>query len=214
MVVGGPFGGALQLLQQWGLYDVILPFILIFAVLYAILQQTKIFNEPKLKQDGTPELDAGKPVMGPNKKVNLIISLAISLMIVIPHVTGGFYSSNVDPINILNSLLPSTMAIVVAVLVFLILAGVVGGGTEAGVTTVIVIVAILAVVGFIAALTTSVFPYGLPSWLSFMTDPSMQALLLVLLIGGIIIWYIQSDSTQPSDVSGFLKGLFKKGSWK
>jgi len=58
---GGAFGNLFANLQQSGFFDYVLPFLLIFAVIYAILMKTSLFG---------PQ----------NKSINAIISLAVSLM--------------------------------------------------------------------------------------------------------------------------------------
>ncbi|GAG35226.1 unnamed protein product, partial [marine sediment metagenome] len=55
----------IRVLESWGLTDVLLPFLLIFVVMFAILQKTRILGEDK-------------------KRFNMVIALVIGLMVVIP----------------------------------------------------------------------------------------------------------------------------------
>ena len=57
---GGSFGNLLSRLQQLGFFDYVLPFLIIFALVFGILTKTKIFDQ--------------------NKGINAIIALAIGLM--------------------------------------------------------------------------------------------------------------------------------------
>ncbi|HKL24100.1 MAG TPA: hypothetical protein VJ912_02075 [Candidatus Nanoarchaeia archaeon] len=57
---GGTFGNLFASLQQSGFFDYVLPFLLIFAIIHAVLMQAKIF--------------------GGNRAIGAIISLAVSLM--------------------------------------------------------------------------------------------------------------------------------------
>jgi len=57
---GGNFGSILNRLEQLGFFDFVLPFLIIFALVFGILTKTKIFEE--------------------NKGINAIIALSIGLM--------------------------------------------------------------------------------------------------------------------------------------
>jgi len=57
---GGNFGNLLLQLEQLGFFDYVLPFLIIFAVIFGILTKIKIFEE--------------------NKAVNAIIALSVGLM--------------------------------------------------------------------------------------------------------------------------------------
>src|SRR3990172_11870708 len=96
-----------RILDSWGLTDVMLPFLLFFVVLFALLSKTRVLGEDK-------------------KKFNLIIALVVSLLIVIPHVLN-VYPQGTDPIDIMNTALPQVSLIAVAVIFLLILIGLFGG---------------------------------------------------------------------------------------
>jgi len=180
------FNAALQQLDAYGLTQLFLPFILIFTVLFAILQKVKIFKEGE----------------EPNKKVNAVISLVISLLTVIPHVTGG-YPSGYDVVTIINSILPGSMLILVTIIMFLMLIGLAGGGTSG--TNYTAIIALIATLGLSYVIWTSVSPGSLPQWLSFLQDPGLQSLIIILIVAGLIISYIVSDGGGGGDTVG--KGL-------
>lgn len=81
--------------------DLILPFLLVFAVVFAILEKSKILGEDK-------------------RQVNAIVSLVIAL------VTITFASA----VNIINNLIPFLAVAVVIILVFMILLAFVASGKE------------------------------------------------------------------------------------
>ena len=58
----------IESIDSWGLSEVMLPFLLIFVLLFAMMQKTRILGDGK-------------------KNMNMVVSLVISLMIIIPHVT-------------------------------------------------------------------------------------------------------------------------------
>ncbi len=175
------FQNAIYYLEYWGLTDVILPFILIFTIVFAVLQKAKLF--------GTE-----------SKKYNLIVSLAISLLVVIPHVTGR-YPPGADVIDIMNAAIPSVAIIIVAIIMFLILIGIFGaeaswGGWMSGLVLIFSIIAVIWIFGKAAD-----WWHYMPFWLS---DPDVQALVIIILIFGIIIWFVTAE---PGETKGFWNTL-------
>jgi len=96
-------GSFLRTMDTWGLTDVLLPFLLIFTLVFAVLQKTKILGEDK-------------------KNFNVVIALVMSLTVVIPHASGG-YPLNYDPVNIINAFLPGISLVIVAVVMLFVLIG-------------------------------------------------------------------------------------------
>ena len=116
-------------LESVGLTDAIIPFLLIFTVLFAVFQKTKIFGNNR-------------------KNMNLMFSLIVALLAVVPHVMGR-YPANADPIAIMNKALPNISVLIVAIVMVLLLIGIFGGeaswigGTFSGVIAVLSFLAVL-----------------------------------------------------------------------
>jgi len=91
-------------LDRVGFVDVFLPFLLIFTVIFAILEKTKILGEGK-------------------KNMNSGIAIIFALLVVVPHVTGNF-PAGYDPVQIINAALPTISLLVVAIISLMILIGV------------------------------------------------------------------------------------------
>src|SRR3989338_5040779 len=102
-----PFGNLAESLERIGFVDVLLPFLLIFTVIFAILEKTKILGEGK-------------------KSMNVGIAFIFALLVVVPHVTGNF-PAGYDPVAIINAALPSVSLVVVAIIALMILIGVFAG---------------------------------------------------------------------------------------
>src|SRR3989338_2779536 len=83
-----------RLVESWGLTDVMLPFLLIFVIFFAILTKIKVFGEK-------------------SSRYNLVVALVIALVFVIPHVMNR-YPSDFDPVDIINEALPNISIVVVA----------------------------------------------------------------------------------------------------
>ena len=97
----------IEILESWGLTDVLVPFLLIFVVFFAIFMKTKMLGENK-------------------GRYAAVFSLVISLMVVVPHVLGK-YPTGYDVVDLLNKALPNVMIIVVAMVVVLLFIGILGG---------------------------------------------------------------------------------------
>jgi len=91
-----------------GLTDLLLPFVLIFTIIFAILQKTDILGKGK-------------------KNLNVALALVISLMVVIPHILQYYPDPQYDPVVIINSAIPNVSIIIVAVVMILLLIGLLGG---------------------------------------------------------------------------------------
>ena len=190
----GAFVNAIESMENWGLTDVLLPFLLIFTIMFAILQKTKILGLDK-------------------KNFSVIIALVIALTVVIPHVTGS-YPPDGDIVDIMNSALPNISIVVVAIVMLLILIGILGGqatwmgGSLSGWIAIVALLIVLFIFGRAASWYTS-----WPRWLWWLEDPDTQALVIIILIFGIIIWWVTKEPSEEgkkwklfSDIGDFFKG--------
>jgi hypothetical protein len=88
-----------------GGFDVVLPFLLIFAVTFAILSKINLFG-------------AGKQ----GRNVNAIVSLIL----------GIFLTSATDAVNLLKDFLPRVSMIILVLLMLILVVGIFSGGSEWG----------------------------------------------------------------------------------
>ena len=170
-------------LDALGLTDVILPFMLIFVIIFAILQKTKILGESR-------------------KNLNVVIAIVVGLLVIIPHATGRF-PPNSDPVTIMNNALPQVSIVLVAVIFMLILIGVFGqeqvflGVAMPGWIMFFSLITILIIFGGAAGWWTNYFGNSIEGF--FGTDA--VAVAIMLLVFGIIIAWITSDSKESEDRS-------------
>ena len=94
---------ALGFLKDFGFFDVILPFLLVFAVIFGILEKTKIFGTEKI---GDAEY--------PKKNIDAIIAFVIALLVV----------AATKVVDAMQLALPKVALLVVVVLSFLLLIGI------------------------------------------------------------------------------------------
>ena len=176
--------GFINIMESWGLTDVLLPFTLIFTIMFAILQKTRVFGEEK-------------------KNINMVVALVFGLLVVIPHVTNT-YPAGMDIVVVLNSALPSVSIVVVAAIMLLVLIGIFG--KEA-------VILGMALPGWITFISffIIIFIFGNAAgwwggrWGRWMEDFFGQdaiAIIIMLLVFGIIIAFITGESGERKERAG------------
>jgi hypothetical protein len=165
-------------LQNMGVADVLLPFVLVFTVMFAILQKTKVLGEK-------------------GKRFNVIVAVVIGFAVVMPHILTP--SPN-DAVSIMNKAFPSVSIFVIAILSIFLLLGLFGPTPKwtkgAGGWAVIVAFLIVAGIFLYAA------GYGwndLPDWLNFLEDPGTVYLIVIVAVFVIIIGYVTSTDDEGKD---------------
>ena len=172
------YQSAIALLYQWGLRDLLIPFALIFTLVFALMQKIKIF-----KVVGKDEAD---------KKISTVIALGFALAALIPHFTGrGF-----DVVKFMNEFLPNSFVRLFLVLLFLALIGTVSKVKKPGEHPLIGIIALIAVFTLVIILLQATQQISYP-FLHFLNDPNTQAILIVGLVFVLVIWYISKKPTAP-----------------
>lgn len=172
-------------LQEIGIADVILPFILVFTIVFAVLQKTKILGED-------PQNDNK-----PRKNFNSVIALVMGLAVVIPHITGS-YPANADIVNIVNQALPNISVVLIAVVMMLLMIGVFGGGVDIAKSKNLATFAIVfAIGGTVYIFGDAASWWQLPNWLYFLQDSDTQALIIILLVFGALIAFITNEDKKP-----------------
>lgn len=172
-------------LEDWGLIDVLLPFLLIFTLVFAVLQKTRILGEEK-------------------RNLNTILALVISLIVVVPHVTGNF-PAGYDPVKIINAALPSVSIIVVAVIMLLIMIGLFAhdrvylGLTMPGWIAFFSILTIIIIFGSAAGWWAS----GFNSWLDNTFGSDALAIVIMIVVFGIIIAFITGSGKEKEELGAF-----------
>lgn len=162
-------------LDTFGLTDVLLPFLLIFTIIFAVLQKANIFGDNK-------------------KRFNVIVALVVGLLVIIPHITGG-YPGDYDVVEIINESLPAVALLVVGIVMMMILVGVFGGQStwKGPVTGWVVIIAAVAVIWIFSGAI-----WGWYAWDRFVDffGEDIVILVVILLVFGIVIALITSEGKE------------------
>ncbi len=187
-------------LQDFGFYDFLLPGLLIFTVMFAVLQKVPLFQKPKKKptvdaqgritgweEEKYPagHAQAGKTIMIGDRKINSILSIVIALAITIPHAVG-MYPPDMDPITLISSFLPHTVVMLVAIFAVLLLLGLAGGTIP---NAALMLIALIAVGFLVVIFMMNIFPNWMPT-LWWLHDPATQAIIITLLTAGLIGYWI------------------------
>jgi len=171
-------------MDSWGLTDVMLPFMLIFTVMFAILQKTRVLGETK-------------------KNLNTIVALVVALSVVIPHVLGLYTNPNLDPVVVLGKALPAVSIVVIAVLMLMILIGMFGGEVKffgAAFSGWIAFLSVIIIV-WIFGYSAGWFTYGrnVWYWLERVFGPDALSIVVILLVFGLVILFITGGEGERED---------------
>jgi len=161
--------------QNYGIVDFLLPFVLVFTIVFAVMQKTKI--------------------LGDKKQFNVIIALVLALLFVIPHITGT-YPLGYDPVQVMNESLPSISLVAVAAIMLLLLMGIFGASWAEGAMP---IIAIAAVAFVIYIFGSSLNLWTGPSTLFDWWTPETTQLMLIILVFGLIVWFITKEPKKPGE---------------
>lgn len=187
-----------ETLDWWGL-PIMLVFLLVFTLVFAVLEKIKILGQEK-------------------RNLNTILSLVMALAVILPHVTNSYYNYlGFDPVEIILRVLPQVGILVVAIMMLLILIGVFAhdkiflGLTMPGWIGFFSIMAIIYIFGAAAEWWDSGFSYALDDFFG----EDAVAIVIMILVFGIIIAFVtgegKGEKIGAMERVGFnLKELFGK----
>ena len=174
------FGGVIEFLDKLGAYDVILPFMLVFAIVFAILEKTKIL--------GVEEIEGKKYT---KKNINAIVSFVISFLVV----------ASTELVRAINQTIAQTVLVLILVILFLMLVGTLMGSGEAtldkypGWTRFFMVVVFIAIVAILLnALGWLEVIIGL--FINYQIDWVATLILIIFII--LFIWYTTKEGGKPS----------------
>ncbi|MBW2982777.1 hypothetical protein KY327_00570 [Candidatus Woesearchaeota archaeon] len=109
--MAGGFQGAIGFLEQLGVYDVVLPFLLVFTLVYAFLEKTRIFGTETYYFFDDKKYDKG--YQGSRKNLNAMASFVISFFVV----------ASSQLVAVINQALAHTVLLLILIFAFLLVAG-------------------------------------------------------------------------------------------
>lgn len=177
--------GGIAQLESMGFYDVLLPFLLIFILIFAILERIKLFGEQ-------------------SRKFNAVIALVIGILLV----------RQGDLVEFINLYLPNVSAVIIVFLGFLIILGLFGFGSSGMRGGIMIAFMIVSLIGGIWALTQATEQGDIELSLPIigeidMSESDAGALVVIgvfLLIVGIAMY-----KPKQRGYTGFLDAMNKMG---
>ena len=182
-----PFTTGIQFLDRLGVYEILLPFLLIFTLVYAILEKTKVFGTETINE-----------VEYPKKNLNSMFAF----------VTSFFVVASSRLVATINEAIANMVILLLLGICFLLLAGVFHTGKEEyelakgyrNIFMIIMFVGILAI--FLHAIKTKT---GTP-WLYFAWGfllnnydaPAFGALILTAMLVFMMMWITRSPKEEES----------------
>ncbi len=172
-------------LQSWGFLDVVLPFILVFTIVFAALQKTRILGQDK-------------------KQFNVIVALVMAASVIFPHITGAYVGwIGFDPVDVINSSLPQVSVILVAIIMVLLIIGVFGNEVDFAGTSLSGWIVLLSFVAVALIFGSATGWIQLPNWLGFLMDSQVESLVIMILVFGLIIWFVTKDDSKKQEGPGW-----------
>lgn len=167
-------------LQSFGLFDVLLPFVLIFTIVFAVLNKAKLFG---------PAAET--------RKYNVMIALCMGAAVIFPHVMG-IYPPDGDIVNIINTSLPHVSVVLVAAIMALLIMGVFGAKIKIGGNSLSGWLAVFAFGVIVFIFGDAANWWNAPWFGDVLGNSDLMALIIVILAFAIIIWFV----TKTDDPSG------------
>jgi hypothetical protein len=109
MVQESAFRGVIEFLGTLGVYDIILPFLLVFTIVFAILEKTKILGTEKIGSETVTK-----------KNLNAIIAFAIGFLVI----------ASTQLVQLISDVLANVVLMLVLIISFLLLVGAFRGDKE------------------------------------------------------------------------------------
>lgn len=105
--MASPLQNAIEFFREFGLFDVVLPFLLVFALIFAILEKTRVLGTEGKEQE-------------PKRNLNTLVAFVIAMLTVATN----------KVVNAINAALPNIVLIIIIFVAFLLMIGVFFGTGE------------------------------------------------------------------------------------
>ena len=187
-MAGSVFSGVIEFFDRLGVYDVVLPFLLIFVIVYSILEKTRVL--------GTQELD-GKQIA--KKNINSMVAFVVAFLVIVSSKMVGY----------INKALPRITLLLLVLISFLMLIGVfffekeevmLQGGWR---TFFMILMFIGVVLIFMGVIETS----SGTTWLEWTWDKvvnqydstAVSAIILLIVVVGIMFWVTKEPGEKKTE---------------
>ena len=185
--MSGGFTGAIAFMERLGVYDIVLPFLLVFTLMYAFLEKTKVFGTEMYYADDDTHHQKG--FQGSRKNLNAMVSFVVAFFVV----------ASAQLVAIINKTLSQVVLLLVLAFSFMLVAGSFHKQTDEGFflegswKTIFMVITFIAIIFiFLNALGWADLVWR---WiLRTGTSDSIAALILVGLLVGFMSWVTKTPS--------------------
>ena len=146
---------AINFLQEMGVWDVVVPFIFVFTLIYAVLDRTKVF--------GT---EGGRP----KHRINAMFALVVAFIVLI----------SVNVLNVINIIAQYMVIAVVAMMCFAVILGILG--VKELKTNIVLAIGLIAVGGLALYLLGYFNVLSLQALRIFFEGPIIAVIVMILLL--------------------------------
>ena len=172
-------GALLDVIRSWqeiGVYDVILPFLLVFTLAFAILEKSKIFGQDK-------------------RNINLIVGLILGLL----------FLQNNYLVYMVQRFLPNVSMMLIVGLMFLLLFAIFGGENREWTGGALTLGFIVSIVAIILALSTDLLPFGEWGLLDYYNslDPGTRGFIWLIILILVVIGFVTRGEKSSGHEGGF-----------
>ena len=185
-----PLGKAIEFFRDFGLFDVVLPFLLVFTIIFAILEKTRILGTVKVKDLGDV----------PNKNLNSMVAFVVALLTV----------ATANVVRTINESLPNVVLLVVVGVSFLIMIGVFMKTEELDLKSkhkgLYLTFIILMFVGVILIFLNSIYDAQGNSWLEIVLffiitewSGAVFTSILFLIIMVLAMWFVMKEKKEKKE---------------
>ena len=166
----------MSLLDQWenmGVFNVLFPFLLVFAITFAVLEKLAIFQ--------------GK------RQINGIVAAVLGILVV----------RNQYIVGLINRFLPNVSLFMIVILMFLLLIGIFAGDSKIFRGSLLGLSAVISLIFVVWSLSSDFVgeKFGLPDWLYGLDEQTKSAILFIGIFV-VVIWLVTRDSGGGSGATG------------
>ncbi len=185
-----PLGKAVQFFKDFGLFDIVLPFLLVFAIVYAVLDKTRILGQYTYKGESYP-----------NKNLNAVVAFVVAMLVVA--------AANI--VGVINEALPNIVLLLVVLVSLLLLVGVFfkTGELDLGTThktTVGIFIGLISI-GVLLIFLGAIRNEDGKSWLEWVFNwiieqwqgPIFASILIFILAIATIVWLTRAGGDKGKD---------------
>jgi hypothetical protein len=193
MVEDSVFRGTIEFFVRLGVYDVVLPFLLVFSIMFAVLEKTRVF--------GTEEITGEKDKKTTRKNINAMVAFVTAFLVIASSKMVGW----------INTALPRVFLLIMVSICFLLLIGVFFSEKEevffekGGFRNFFIVLMFVGVILiFMGVITIGESDVTWLEWLYHKVvfdfdDTAVSSIVMLIIVIGLIVWITREPKSSKKD---------------